>query len=83
MPGVGEGTNEKGRRARSFPLTLGGGGPNQTPAEGELSPTNFFAGQADLVWWFALRFFPLNSEGGAVVGNRLAVEGRVPLLRHQ
>jgi len=70
-PGGGvEGNNEKGKLTGDFcPPRLTGGGPQSNVAgagEGELSPSGFFDDQADLAWCFALRFPPLNSEGGVV-----------------
>jgi len=72
-PGGGvEGNNEKGNVAGGIcPPRLAGGGPQSNVAgagDGEPSPSSFFDDQADLAWCFALRFPPLKSEGGVVVG---------------
>lgn len=68
-----EGNNEKGKLGGGFcPPRLTGGGPQSNVAgagEGEPSPSGFFDDQADLAWCFALRFPPLRSEGGVVVGK--------------
>ena len=75
-----EGNNEKGKLGGGFcPPRLTGGGPQSNVAgakEGEPSPSGFFDDQADLAWCFALRFPPLNSEGGVVVGKVAAGRGR-------
>ena len=75
-----EGNNEKGKLGGGFcPPRLTGGGPQSNVAgagEGEPSPSSFFDDQADLAWCFALRFPPLNNEGGVVAGNVAGDGGR-------
>jgi len=75
-----EGNNEKGKLGGCFcPPRVTGGGPQSNVAgarEGVLSPSGFFDDHADLAWCFALRFPPLNSEGGVVAVKVAAGGGR-------